>query len=358
MRGSTELEFCETVSSGFLKTVCAFANSGTGEIRFGIADDGTVKGVADPTDACLAIESRINDSIIPVPVCSLSTDEETSVITLKVCEGLSKPCLYRADAYLRSGYATVPADRPELTRLILEGQKASFEALEASSQELTFSTLRTRLADCRNTPTPFPPHSFQDMLRSLELCSSSGKLNKAAEIFADTNELPGTEIVRYGENGSVIHDRQILEHMSVLEQYDQSLQIFRQHYSCERTKGSFRETMQMIPESAFCEALTNALMHRAWDVNAPVSIAMHPDSIVITSPGGLPEGMGKEDLIKGGLSVSRNRITGNIFFRLRLAERFGTGITRINESYGQSQIRPGFDAMENAVRITLPVIMP
>ena len=44
MRESNVLEFKETVSNTFLKTVSAFANYGTGKVIFGVKDDGTIAG--------------------------------------------------------------------------------------------------------------------------------------------------------------------------------------------------------------------------------------------------------------------------------------------------------------------------
>ena len=48
MRESRQLEFKERVTNTFLKTVSAYANYGTGEILFGVADDGTMVGLEDP----------------------------------------------------------------------------------------------------------------------------------------------------------------------------------------------------------------------------------------------------------------------------------------------------------------------
>ena len=44
MRESKTLEYKESVTNTFLKTVSAYANYGTGKIIFGVADDGTVTG--------------------------------------------------------------------------------------------------------------------------------------------------------------------------------------------------------------------------------------------------------------------------------------------------------------------------
>ena len=48
MRETTTLEFKQQLSKSYLKTVSAYANYGTGKIIFGIADDGTPVGLADP----------------------------------------------------------------------------------------------------------------------------------------------------------------------------------------------------------------------------------------------------------------------------------------------------------------------
>ena len=113
MRESRNLEYKESVTNTFLKTVSAFANYGTGEILFGIADDGTVIGIKDAKTACLDIENRINDSIDPVPEYTLSINEKNAVITLRVNEGLHKPYLYKAKAYRRNDSATIAVDRLE-----------------------------------------------------------------------------------------------------------------------------------------------------------------------------------------------------------------------------------------------------
>jgi len=75
MRESKTLEYKESVTNTFLKTVSAYANYGTGDIVFGIADDGTAKGLDKPEETCLEIENRINDSIDPVPEYTLSIHE-------------------------------------------------------------------------------------------------------------------------------------------------------------------------------------------------------------------------------------------------------------------------------------------
>lgn len=351
MRESKCLEYKESVTNTFLKTVSAYANYGTGEIVFGITDDGETIGLEDPEKACLDIENRINDSIDPVPDYTLSINKKTSVITLRVMEGIHKPYLYKSKAYRRNDTATIAADRLELSRLVLEGQNTSFEELPASEQDLQFEDLKKKLTDVLHIGT-----FSLDTLKILELYNDRTGFNKAGELLSDSNSFCGTDIVRFGDNISIILDRETLEHRSLLIQYEQALQMYRKYYQYEQIKGSTRERTILIPEEAFREAIANALVHRMWDINAHINVAMFPDKIEITSPGGLPKGVSKSDFLKGGISILRNRIIASIFFRLHLIERFGTGIRRINESYRSSRVKPSFETTENTIRIILPVM--
>lgn len=351
MRESKNVEYKEKMSNSFLKTVSAYANYGAGVIVFGINDSGTVIGIENPKKLSLDIENRINDSISPVPDYSLNVNKENSTITLYVSEGLHKPYLYKSKAYKRNNTTTVEVDRVELTRLILEGQNLSFEELPAKKQNLTFSYLGDKLKNVLQIE-----EITKDTLKTLELYNNEQGYNIAGELLADTNSFSGIDMVRFGDNISILLDRETHDRMSILEQYDRALNLYRKYYQFEQIKGAYREKKELIPEDAFREAIANALVHRTWDINAHITVSMLSERIEIVSPGGLPKGMSEEGYSIGGLSILRNRIIGNVFFRLHLIERFGTGIRRINEAYKKSVIKPTFDISTNYVKITLPVM--
>ena len=262
MRESKHLEYKEAVSNSFLKTVSAYANYGTGEIVFGISDDGTVKGIENPKAACLDIENRINDSIAPVPEYTLRVNSKTSVITLTVSEGLYKPYLYKAKAYRRNDSSTIAVDRLALSRLILEGQNLSFEELPAESQKLTFHILEEKLKASLHLK-----EVSMDTLKTLELYKDGSGFNHAGELLADANGFCGVDIIRFGDNISVIRDRETYAKESVLQQYDHALAMFIKYYRYEQIKGSYREPVFLIPEEAFREALANAIVRHVHGSN-------------------------------------------------------------------------------------------
>ena len=59
MRETRILEFKETITNTFLKTVSAFSNYDGGTILFFFFYDGNVKGLPDVKRACLDIENKI-----------------------------------------------------------------------------------------------------------------------------------------------------------------------------------------------------------------------------------------------------------------------------------------------------------
>ena len=88
MRETRIVEFKETITNTFLKTVSAFSNYDGGTILFGVDDDGNIKGLPDVKQACLDIENKINDSITPQPDYTLEIQNNDQTIKLTVKSGL------------------------------------------------------------------------------------------------------------------------------------------------------------------------------------------------------------------------------------------------------------------------------
>lgn len=132
--------------------------------------------------------------------------------------------------------------------------------------------------------------------------------------------------------------------------------MYRKYYQYEEIKGDLRVKVEKVPEEAFREAIANALIHRVWDIDTHIRVAMYENLIEIISPGGLPKDMTKEEYLGGQISILRNPIIGNIFFRLHNIKRFGTGVKGINNSYSQSEVKPRFEVYENSIKVVLPVM--
>lgn len=349
-RESKSLEYKVAVSKTYLKTVSAFANYGDGEIVFGIDDEYRVVGIKDIREACLSIENQINDSIDPKPDFLIRiNDNET--ISLLVKKGPNTPYKYNGKSYKRNDSSTIEAGQLENKRLIIEGMNLTFEEIKSNNQILTFNVLKENLIKKLNL------ESFDlDTLKSMNLYRDRDGYNNAAQILADKNSFPGIDIIVFGDDINEIKNRYTFANESIIKEYFDSLEVFKANYISEVIEDGVRKKNEKIPFNAYREALANSIIHRTYDVKANGKIEMHNDKIVISSPGGLMEGMNEEQYLKGSFSLLRNPIIANVFYRLGIIEMFATGIKRINESYKGSLAKPIFDIDHESIKITLPVI--
>lgn len=348
------LEFKETVSNTFLKTVSAYSNYNSGKIIFGVNDSGEVIGVELIKETLLRIENMINDSIDPRPKYKLDIETigKLTLIILEVMHGVDTPYYYKGKAYKRSDTSTVPVDRQELNRLVLAGMNLKFEDNKAYNQDLEFQVLEEKLKE-----TIGIEKLSIDILKTLNLYHVDGYFNKAAELLSDHNDisLSGIDIVKFGANINTILHRDTFEGISILEQFEKAIELFERYYQFEEISGYSRIKKELIPKEAFREAIANGLVHREWDLNSHIQISMYDNRIEINSPGGLPFGMSEEAYLHEQVSNLRNPIIANVFNRLNIIERFGTGVRRIKEEYASSFSNPEFKITENNIKVILPL---
>lgn len=355
MKEKYNLEFKQNISRTFLKTVSAYSNYNDGKIIFGIDDDGNIVGMDDIKEACIKIENMINDNIDPVPQFHFDIEKinDKNLIVLAVVKGKDTPYYYNRRAYKRSDSSILEVDRFELRRLNLKGVNMNYEEMESSSQNLEFTILESKLKEKLGIEKITP-----DILKTLSLLDKNGSYNIAAELLSDKNNIKfsGIDIVQFGTNMNQILYRETVDKASLLTQYDKTIETFERYYQYEQIEGYKRVKKELVPKGAFREALANALVHRVWDLNSYIQISMFKDQIEILSPGGLPEGISKEEYLYNNISLLRNPTIAGVFYRLDIIEKFGTGIMRINEEYSDSIVKPSFDISQNYIKITLPVM--
>ena len=109
------------------------------------------------------------------------------------------------------------------------------------------------------------------------------------------------------------------------------------------------------PVIAVREALLNLLVHRDYSFSASALINIYDDRIEFVSIGGLMPGIDLEDIL-AGISVCRNQNLANVFYRLHLIEAYGTGLTKIMETYEGTSEKPLISTTKNSFKITLPNI--
>jgi predicted HTH transcriptional regulator len=112
--------------------------------------------------------------------------------------------------------------------------------------------------------------------------------------------------------------------------------------------------MPDYPAEAIHEALVNAIVHRDYTIQgSEIHVDMYNDRLEIVSPGGMPDGKHIQDLnIDDIPSIRRNPVICDIFSRLKLMERRGSGLRKIIDEYPE-EAAPSFRSTAQSFVVTL-----
>lgn len=353
---SKVLEYKSTFTKSLLKAVSAFANFHDGRIIIGINDDKTLIGVDNPEELRLNIENSINDNLEPCPYYEISTKtiDDKTILIISVYKGDNTPYTVNNKAYKRSDTATVQVDKFLYQNLILAGRNKGFDGLASSVQELYFNYLESKMRKILGINS-----LSEDLLISLGLIENR-KYNNAAALFSDDNPVDSSviQMIAYNDRTVLgIKDRVESKNTSILKQFDECLDFYKKHINIsEIIDGAYRKTVEEVPLVAYRESIANLLVHRDYMKNVDSRIEIFSDRIEIVSPGGLPIGILEDEYLEGRISIPRNRIIADIFLRLKIIEKLGTGIRRIKEYYREYDTKPEFIITENSITVILPRI--
>lgn len=350
------IEFKKEYTKTLLKTISAFANYHNGNILIGVNDDGSVIGIENPDAVRLSIENAINDNIFPKPYYEIEYDEieEETIISIKVYKGENTPYTLNNKTYKRMDTSTVQVDKWGYEDLVLKGRNLSFDSLNCSYENLSVDYLERKLREKLGIGK-----LSEDMLKSLELIKND-KYTNAMALLSDKNPLVNSTLalIRFdGDSILNIKDRLILSKISIIEQFDRSMDFYIKHINTQEIiNNAYRKTIEEIPRVAFREAIANAIVHRDYSKQGDIKVEIYDSRIEIISPGGLPIGISEDEFLEGRISIPRNKILSDIFLRINIIERLATGIRRIKEYYKEYDANPVFDISENTIKIVLPNI--
>lgn len=87
-------------------------------------------------------------------------------------------------------------------------------------------------------------------------------------------------------------------------------------------EGLVRKEKYELPTDAIREMIINAHCHRNFLEESCIQVAIYDDSLEVTSPGGLYNGLTYEEIMNGHSKI-RNRGIANIFSQMGLVEAWG-----------------------------------
>ena len=186
--------------------------------------------------------------------------------------------------------------------------------------------------------------SIDNILQNLELIHD-GKITRAAILLFGKN--PQAQFIsaqihmgRFKDDITIIDDK--LLKGNLFTQMDAAVQLFQQYMQVrfefegksrtdEPLSAMQRTEIWDYPIKALREAVINALIHRDYfQTGSEIQIRFYDDQVMITNPGGLPEGMTVEELRREKhRSLPRNALLAQVFYYGELLEKWGTGTSRM-----------------------------
>ena len=123
-------------------------------------------------------------------------------------------------------------------------------------------------------------------------------------------------------------------------------------YFYELPDGLFRKQVRHYPKEVIRELLINAFAHKSYLISADIFIEVYPDRMAITSPGGLPLGVTKYNILHE--RFRRNPHLIKILYDLKLMEAEGSGYDMIYEKLVvDAKELPVIDSDFNKVAVSL-----
>ncbi len=356
MYESETIELKEIYTPDLKKEVVAFANSSGGIIYIGVQDNGEITGLENADFVMKQISNAVRDSIRPdvsmFTNIELVKREEKNIIKIAVHQGTKKPYyisdkgLKPSGVYVRSGTTSTPASEDAIRMMIKMTDGDSFENNRSLIQELTFTSLNREMA-LRQL------EFSQVQMKNLGILTGDDIYTNMGLLVSDQCKHSIKFAVFQGTDKLLFKDRKELTGSL----FDQLIDAFKTIDFYNSTKATFHELLRTderdYPEDAVREALLNAIVHREYAFSGSTIINLYSDRLEIISLGGLVSGMSIEAAMLGA-SQPRNEKLAGLFYRMKLIEAYGTGISKIISCYKGLPIQPRFENVEGAFRVILP----
>lgn len=335
------------------------------KILFGVTDNDKILGLDNFKKDSEFISETIKTRIDPIPDFDMEIKEfdEGTIIILSIFQGINTPYYFiesgSRTAFKRVGNQSVVATSVDLLNLTLKGQKQSYDSLLSDKHIDNVTTFKELKIEYNNRSGS----QFEEKdLNSFGLVSENGTLTIAGALFADGYQVYQSRVFCTRWNG-LTKTHGLMEALddqeyegSLLYLLKVSLDFVKRNNRKMWKKGPvYRVEYPDYPERAVQEAIVNALVHRDYTIiGSEVHIDIYDDRIEIVSPGGIYDGtfIQYRDIFNIS-SIRRNPVIADLFARMNLMERRGSGLKKIIEAYEfeekyNEKLMPEFRSAESA----------
>ncbi|UNY99382.1 putative DNA binding domain-containing protein [Zhouia spongiae] len=352
MPETNRIEYKRVLSDGLEKEVIAFLNYREGGILYiGIDKNENVYGLVDSDGDQLKIKDRLKNNIRPsaLGLFDIVSEEREckDILKIIIASGPEKPYhlkkygMSEKGCFIRMGSSAEPMSQKMIDELFAKRTRNSISKIKAGRQDLSFGQLKIYYEEAGyNLGKAFA--------KNLELLTEDGAFNYAGYLLADKNNT-SIKVAKYsGKTRTDLIESNEYGHECLVKATKQVIdKIAVENRTNTKITAKERQQTNLWNPIALREAIINAFVHNDYTNEITPKFEIFADRIEITSAGGLPEGLSKQEFFEG-FSVPRNKELMRIFKDLELVEQLGSGIPRILEHYGKES----FSFSDNFLRMT------
>ena len=330
------LEFKEKYSSKIVQDIVAFANAQGGNIFLGVKDDGTIVGEH--------FSNKLKAEIIDLarncdPPIYVTVDRIDSMVVVNIPEGDEPPYQCSSGYYKRLDGLSQKLKTQEVKKFFSDFKSRCFDRSPAEDCEIADISLDkvSSFVSTAGMNLLVSDHNLSEFLNGIGVMKN-GVINNAAAIMFGKDvkkhvfHIEMICVAFKDENRVHIFDRQDIRD-DLVTQMNGAINFLKKHLNVRsEIKGVIREDIYEIPLSVIREVVANAIIHRNYNITGTsINVEVYPHKIRIVNPGRLLGAVTIEDLGTRIVSARRNDIIADLFGRMRVVERVGTGLKRIQE---------------------------
>jgi ATP-dependent DNA helicase RecG len=332
-----------------MQTLSAFLNSSGGTVLFGVRPDGAVEGqeVSDQTLRDIAQAADRFEPPAHLSIGRVKVKAGREVVAVAVESGSdTRPFTYEGRAYERVGSTTRKMPQSKYEKLLLDrahGKRRweNFPAEGAELRDIDRDEVFRIVEAARSTGRLVGPigNRLADVLDRLSVRKDGRILQATVVLFGKTflPDYPQCELRMARFRG--LDKTEFLDQRSVrgpaFKLLEEAQLFCQRHFPLpgKIVPGKLqREDKPLIPPDAMREILVNALIHRDYSIaGGAVSLAIFDDRVEVWSAGRFPSGITPDMLTRKHLSVLRNPMIADVFYRAGLIEQWGRGTNRVAE---------------------------
>ena len=341
MKENQNIEFKESWRDEYLKWICGFANAQGGKMYIGVRDNGEVCGVADGKRLMEDIPNKVKDVLGIIVDVNQLKEGELDYIEIDVAS-YPYPISYKGHYYSRSGATNQELKGAALDRYMMRILGKTWDGVPVPylyAEDLdnaTFDLFRKYAKRSGRMTEADLQDDNKGLLDKLRLFEGPYLKRAAALTFhPDPEKFVTGAFVKIGYfRGTVDLIYQDEVHGNLFQQVKQTLDILTTKYlrALISYEGIQRVESLPMPREALREALLNSVVHKSYESNSAIQIAVFDDRLEIYNSAVLPEDWTIEDLLTSHRSRPYNPDVANVFFRAGEIESWGRGIQRIIEA--------------------------